>query len=73
MTLRVLVFLAGFLSTDLAIAQFSSCSCTASVPTGMVNFSTLTWVGTGCPTSLSTSYTGSDLCVNLVNSVGRTW
>lgn len=47
------------------VAQFGVCDCTASVGSGTVNFSSLTWTGTGCPSGGS-SYTGN-LCVNLVN------
>lgn len=47
-------------------AQFASCSCSATVTGGTsVNFSSLTWTGTGCPTAGSSSYSGSDLCVSM--------
>jgi hypothetical protein len=50
----------------LANAQISPCDCSANVGSGNVNFSTLTWTGSGCPTAGSTSYTGN-LCVSLDN------
>jgi len=50
-----------------AMAQFGACDCSASAGAGPVNFSTLTWTGTGCPTAGSTSYTGN-LCLDLANT-----
>ncbi len=40
--------------------------CTASV-SGTINFSAITWSGTGCPTSGSTFYSGN-LCLDLANN-----
>src|SRR5436190_16061531 len=50
-----------------AFAQVSPCNCSANVGSGNVNFSSLTWTGTGCPTAGSTTYTGN-LCLNLANN-----
>lgn len=47
-------------------SQFAPCDCTATAASGTVNFSTLTWTGTGCPTS-GTTTTSKNLCLNLVN------
>ena len=55
-----------FTTSGWLYGQISPCDCTANVPAGNILFSSLTWTGTGCPSSGSPSYTGN-LCVNLVN------
>ena len=42
------------------------CDCTATASSGNVNFSSLSWTGTGCPTAGSAFYSGR-LCLTLVN------
>lgn len=54
------------LIANISFGQIGTCDCVANVASGNVNFSTLTWAGSGCPTSSSTSYEGN-LCVNLAN------
>ena len=63
---RLILLVAILAVTQKIHAQVSPCNCSANVGAGNVNFSTLTWTGTGCPTAGSTSYTGN-LCVNLAN------
>lgn len=55
-----------------SMAQFGACDCSASAGSGTVNFSALTWTGTGCPTGASTSYTGN-LCISLANGTNLTF
>lgn len=50
-----------------AFGQFGACDCSASAGAGTVNFTSLTWTGSGCPTVGSTTYTGN-LCVSLANT-----
>jgi hypothetical protein len=61
----VILFLAIF-SLNAAVAQFGACDCSVSIPnnSGIIQFSNITWTGTGCPTAGSTSYTGN-LCADL--------
>jgi hypothetical protein len=66
---KVLLVSALMLASFLTYAQVTPCNCTASVGSGTVNFSTLTWThdsGPACPSSGATSYSGN-LCVTLAN------
>ena len=66
LVVTAILFLVISVGSQKSQAQVSPCNCSANVGSGNVNFSSLTWTGTGCPTSGSTSYTGN-LCVDLVN------
>lgn len=66
--MRTLCFvLVALLIGNVAYTQVSPCNCTADAGSGNQNFSSLTWLGTGCPTGVSTSYTGN-LCIDLANN-----
>jgi len=60
----IVLFTGICIAAPFAQAQISPCNCSANVNSGSVDFSTLTWTGTGCPTPGSTSYTGN-LCLTL--------
>lgn len=54
-------------SITAVFAQFGACDCNASIGNGAtVNFSAISWTGTGCPTSGTTAYTGN-LCLSMAN------
>lgn len=65
-TFGPVLFAVIFFAAHVARAQVSPCDCSASPGSGDINFSTITWTGTGCPTAGSTSYSGN-LCLTLSN------
>jgi hypothetical protein len=54
-------------SAKVGLAQFGTCNCTVNIPnnSGNVNFSSLSFTGTGCPSSGAASYTGNLCILNL--------
>lgn len=62
----ILILALSISSVSLVKAQsFGTCDCSASI-SGTKDFTAISWTGTGCPTSSTTSYTGN-LCVSMAN------